>query len=214
MAIFRQIAMEDEFRDWPWCGIVVQCYLRESHRDLAALGDWARQRGTPVWVRLVNGAYWDQETIQARAAGWPVPVWERKWQTDACFEAATAWLLEQARWLRPAIASHNIRSLAHAMAVAGHLGLPRHDVEMQMLYGMGDPEKHAVTAAGWRLRVYMPYGQLVPGMAYLVRRLLENSSNDSFLRAGFVKHVPPATLLAGRPGTWERVRAPCAARAA
>ena len=195
LAIFRQIAMEDEFRDWPWCGIVVQCYLRESHRDLAALGDWARQRGTPVWVRLVKGAYWDQETIQARAAGWPVPVWERKWQTDACFEAATAWLLEQARWLRPAIASHNLRSLAHAMAVAGHLGLPRHDVEMQMLYGMGDPEKHAVTAAGWRLRVYMPYGQLVPGMAYLVRRLLENSSNDSFLRAGFVKHVPPATLL-------------------
>jgi RHH-type proline utilization regulon transcriptional repressor/proline dehydrogenase/delta 1-pyrroline-5-carboxylate dehydrogenase len=67
---------------------------------------------------------------------------------------------------------------------------------MQMLYGMADPEKAAVTAAGWRMRVYMPYGQLVPGMAYLVRRLLENSSNDSFLRAGFVKHVPPATLLA------------------
>ncbi|MFM8702861.1 MAG: proline dehydrogenase family protein, partial [Planctomycetia bacterium] len=66
----------------------------------------------------------------------------------------------------------------------------------QMLHGMGDPEKEAVTAAGWRLRIYMPYGELVPGMAYLVRRLLENSSNDSFLRAGFVKHVPPATLLA------------------
>ena len=204
LAIFQQIAMEDEFRDWPWCGIVVQCYLRESNRDLAALGEWARRRGTPVWVRLVKGAYWDQETIQARAAGWPVPVWERKWQTDACFEAATAWLLEQSPWLRPAIASHNIRSLAHAMAVAGHLGLPARSVEMQMLYGMGDPEKHAVTAAGWRLRVYMPYGQLVPGMAYLVRRLLENSSNDSFLRAGFVKHVPPATLLLPpRPGPGE-----------
>ena len=204
LAIFQQIAMEDEFRDWPWCGIVVQCYLRESNRDLAALGEWARRRGTPVWVRLVKGAYWDQETIQARAAGWPVPVWERKWQTDACFEAATAWLLEQSPWLRPAIASHNIRSLAHAMAVAGHLGLPARSVEMQMLYGMGDPEKHAVTVAGWRLRVYMPYGQLVPGMAYLVRRLLENSSNDSFLRAGFVKHVPPATLLLPpRPGPGE-----------
>ncbi len=205
LEIFRRIAIEEEFRDWPWCGIVVQCYLRESNRDLAALGEWARRRGTPVWVRLVKGAYWDQETIQARSAGWPVPVWERKWQTDACFEAATAWLLEQSPWLRPAIASHNIRSLAHAMAVAGHLGLPRSAVEMQMLYGMGDPEKHAVTAAGWRLRVYMPYGELVPGMAYLVRRLLENSSNDSFLRAGFVRHVPPATLLLPpRPGPGER----------
>jgi RHH-type proline utilization regulon transcriptional repressor/proline dehydrogenase/delta 1-pyrroline-5-carboxylate dehydrogenase len=61
---------------------------------------------------------------------------------------------------------------------------------------MGDPEKRAVTDAGWRLRVYMPYGQLVPGMAYLVRRLLENSSNESFLRAGFVQHVPPEVLLA------------------
>jgi RHH-type proline utilization regulon transcriptional repressor/proline dehydrogenase/delta 1-pyrroline-5-carboxylate dehydrogenase len=201
LAIFRQIAGEEEFRDWPWCGIVIQCYLREAHRDLVALGDWVRRRGTPVWVRLVKGAYWDQETIQARAAGWPVPVWERKWQTDACFEAATTWLLEQSPWLRPAIASHNIRSLAHAMAVAGHLGLPARALELQMLYGMGDPEKHAVSAEGQRLRIYMPYGELVPGMAYLVRRLLENSSNDSFLRAGFVKQVPPATLLLPtRPG--------------
>ena len=196
LAIFRQSAMEDEFRDWPHCGIVVQAYLRESLRDLGALADWGRNRGTPVWIRLVKGAYWDYETVHADAAGWPVPVWRRKWQTDACFEAATTYLMEQAAVLRPALGSHNLRSLAHGMAVAEHLGVDRRGVEMQMLHGMGDPEKHAVTAAGWRLRIYMPYGQLVPGMAYLVRRLLENSSNDSFLRAGFVKHVPAATLLA------------------
>jgi RHH-type proline utilization regulon transcriptional repressor/proline dehydrogenase/delta 1-pyrroline-5-carboxylate dehydrogenase len=82
------------------------------------------------------------------------------------------------------------------MAVAEELGLDRRCVEIQMLYGMGDAEKVAVTAAGWRMRVYMPYGELVPGMAYLVRRLLENSSNNSFLRAGFVKHVAPEKLLA------------------
>ena len=199
LAIFKQLAAEEEFRDWPDCGIVVQAYLREAGRDLEELAAWARQRGTPVWIRLVKGAYWDAETIHARAAGWPVPVWQEKWRTDACFEAATRYLLEHSDVLRPALGSHNLRSLAHGMAVAEHLGLDRRTVEMQMLHGMGDPEKVAVVGAGWRLRVYMPYGQLVPGMAYLVRRLLENSSNDSFLRAGFVKHVPPATLLAA-PG--------------
>ena len=196
LAIFQRIADEPEFRDWPHCGIVVQAYLRDAPRDLERLAAWAAARGTPVWVRLVKGAYWDYETVHARSSGWPVPVWQKKWQTDACYEAATTFLIEHADVLRPALGSHNLRSLAHAMAVAEHLGLDRHTPEMQMLYGMGDPEKEAVTAAGWRMRVYMPYGQLVPGMAYLVRRLLENSSNDSFLRAGFVKHVPAATLLA------------------
>ena len=210
LAIFRRIAMEDEFRDWPHCGIVIQCYLRDAVQDLAALAAWAERRGTPVWVRLVKGAYWDHETIHARAAGWPVPVWERKWETDRCYETATTFVMEHAHWLRPALGSHNLRSLAHGMAVAERLGLDRRDVEMQMLYGMADPEKEAVTAEGWRLRVYMPYGQLVPGMAYLVRRLLENSSNDSFLRAGFVKHVPPATLLAppGPPAAAPAVEEP------
>jgi RHH-type transcriptional regulator, proline utilization regulon repressor / proline dehydrogenase / delta 1-pyrroline-5-carboxylate dehydrogenase len=196
VAIFKQIAMEKEFRDWPHCGIVVQCYLRSAPGDLDDLATWARTRGVPIWIRLVKGAYWDYETIHARAAGWPVPVWQEKWQTDACFEQCTTFVIEQAAWLRPAIGSHNLRSLAHAMAVAEQVGLDRRAVEMQMLYGMGDAEKAAVTKAGWRMRVYMPYGQLVPGMAYLVRRLLENSSNDSFLRAGFVNHVPADRLLA------------------
>ena len=200
LAIFRAVAMEEEFRDWRDFGIVIQAYLRDSVRDLPDLATWARSRGTPVWVRLVKGAYWDYESIHAEASGWPVPVWEQKWETDACYEAATDFLFEQADVLRPALGSHNLRSLAHGMAVARHLGLAPRMVEMQMLYGMGDPEKRAVTDAGWRLRVYMPYGQLVPGMAYLVRRLLENSSNDSFLRAGFVQHVAPEVLLgAPRP---------------
>ncbi len=196
LAIFKAIAMEEEFRDWPHCGVVVQCYLQEAPHDLVHLAEWANRRGTPVWVRLVKGAYWDYETIHARAAGWAVPVWQEKWQTDACYEAATTFVMEHAHCLRPALGSHNLRSLAHGMAVAEELGLARRAVEMQMLYGMGDAEKEAVVAAGWRMRVYMPYGELVPGMAYLVRRLLENSSNDSFLRAGFVKHMPAERLLA------------------
>ena len=196
LSIFERIALEPEFRDWPHCGIVVQCYLRDARADLMRLAAWARTRGTPVWIRLVKGAYWDYETIHARAAGWPVPVWERKAQTDACYEEATTFVLQHADLLRPALGSHNLRSLAHGMASAEVLGLDRRLLEMQMLFGMGDAEKEAVTAAGWRLRVYMPYGKLVPGMAYLVRRLLENSSNESFLRAGFMQQMPPEVLLA------------------
>jgi RHH-type proline utilization regulon transcriptional repressor/proline dehydrogenase/delta 1-pyrroline-5-carboxylate dehydrogenase len=212
LAIFRTIATEPEFRDWPDCGVVVQCYLRDAPRDLADLAAWAARRGTPVWVRLVKGAYWDYETIHARVAGWPVPVWEEKWLTDACYEAATTFVMEHAAWLRPALGSHNLRSIAHGLAVAEHLGLSRRDLEVQMLYGMGDPEKEAVTAAGWRLRVYMPYGELVPGMAYLVRRLLENSSNESFLRAGFVTGAPADTLLAApAPSSARTAQAPASA---
>src|SRR5262249_42684484 len=74
-------------------------------------------------------------------------------------------------------------------------GLPREALELQMLYGMADAEKQALVEAGYRLRIYMPYGELIPGMAYLVRRLLENTSNDSFLRASFTEHVSPEVLL-------------------
>src|SRR4029078_8887246 len=97
--------------------------------------------------------------------------------------------------LRTALASHNVRSLAHGLAVARHLGIPQHELEIQMLYGMGDFEKEAFTRMGYRLRVYMPFGQLIPGMAYLVRRLLENTSNDSFLKSAFTDEVAPEVLL-------------------
>ena len=71
-------------------------------------------------------------------------------------------------------------SLAHGIATAQFLGLPAGAYEIQMLYGMADPEKQAIVDLGQRMRIYMPYGELIPGMAYLVRRLLENTSNESF----------------------------------
>lgn len=193
--VFKSVLMEDEFRDVADVGIVIQCYLRDADADLVALRDWARLRGTPVWVRLVKGAYWDYETVHAQANGWPVPVYQQKWQSDAAFERAVRFVMLNEQYLRPALGSHNIRSLAHGIAVAQHLGLPREAFELQMLYGMADAEKQALVDAGYRLRIYMPYGELIPGMAYLVRRLLENTSNDSFLRAGFTEQVAPEILL-------------------
>jgi RHH-type proline utilization regulon transcriptional repressor/proline dehydrogenase/delta 1-pyrroline-5-carboxylate dehydrogenase len=195
LEIFKAVLSEPEFRDWPDVGIVLQCYLRDTERDLVALRAWGCQRGTPVWVRLVKGAYWDYETIKARANGWPVPVFQKKWQSDANFERCTRFVLRNTAHLRPALGSHNIRSLAHGIAAAKFLELPPGALELQMLYGMADAEKQSLVERGQRLRIYMPYGELIPGMAYLVRRLLENTSNDSFLRAGFIENVSPAALL-------------------
>lgn len=195
LCVFQRVLMEDEFRDWTDVGIVIQCYLHDAEVDVLALRDWAERRGTPVWVRLVKGAYWDYETVHAQAEGWPIPVFQEKWQSDANFERLTRFLMLNHDLLRPALGSHNIRSLAHGIATARHLGLSRDAFELQMLYGMADAEKHALVEAGHRLRIYMPYGQLIPGMAYLVRRLLENTSNDSFLRASFTENVSSEVLL-------------------
>ncbi|MCO6455691.1 MAG: proline dehydrogenase family protein [Pirellulaceae bacterium] len=195
LEVFRSVLLEPEFRDFRDVGIVIQCYLRDAAQDLVELRDWAAARGCPVWVRLVKGAYWDYETIHARANGWPVPVFQRKWQSDACFEWATRFVLRNRAHLRPALGSHNLRSIAQGLAAAELLEVPPHGLELQMLYGMADQEKRALVERGHRLRIYMPYGELIPGMAYLVRRLLENTSNDSFLRAGFIEHISIDQLL-------------------
>jgi RHH-type proline utilization regulon transcriptional repressor/proline dehydrogenase/delta 1-pyrroline-5-carboxylate dehydrogenase len=195
LRIFREVFEEQAFRDWPDVGIAIQAYLHDTGADLGQLAQWAQQRGTPVWVRLVKGAYWDYETVNAAQQGWPVPVFTDKWQTDASYERAAGFLLEQQAWLHPAFGSHNIRSLAFALARAQTLGLPRSSYEIQMLYGMAEPLQQALVDLGCRVRVYAPVGQLLPGMAYLVRRLLENTANESFLRASFTEHVPEEELL-------------------
>ena len=103
--------------------------------------------------------------------------------------------MERFARLRPALGSHNVRSLAYAMAVAEALDVPRDGYEIQMLHGMGGPIQRAIVDRGHRLRVYTPYGAMLPGMAYLVRRLLENTSNESFLRASFTEHARVDDLL-------------------
>ncbi len=193
--IVRSILSEAEFRARDDVGIVIQCYLCDSAADLLALRDWAEKRGTPLWVRLVKGAYWDYETVHALANGWPIPVYQQKAQSDANFERLTRFTLQYPDQLRTAIGSHNIRSIAHAIATNRLLERDPRSFEVQMLYGMADAEKQAIVEMGQRLRIYMPFGELIPGMAYLVRRLLENTSNDSFLRAGFLEKRSPRELL-------------------
>lgn len=183
--VFRRVLMEDEFRDFADAGIVVQAYLHDSSDDLSSLLEWVKERGTPIGVRLVKGAYWDYETIVAGSHGWPVPVYRQKWQSDENFERLTQVLMENHARLRPAIASHNLRSLSHALACAKSLNVPQDAFELQVLYGMAGDQAELFSELGYRVRVYLPFGELIPGMAYLVRRLLENTSNDSFLRHSY-----------------------------
>ncbi|CAN5638651.1 L-glutamate gamma-semialdehyde dehydrogenase [soil metagenome] len=191
----KQLLMEDEFQDRTDIGVTLQAYLRDSYQDLKDLIDWAKKRGNPVTVRLVKGAYWDQETITVRQNYWPTPVYNHKSSTDVNFGRMTQLLLENHEHLYAAIGSHNVRSQAHALAIVKALQIPPRHVEFQVLYGMADTLATALVKQGHRVRVYCPYGELIPGMSYLIRRLLENTANSSFLRQS-LEDRPAEELLA------------------
>jgi RHH-type proline utilization regulon transcriptional repressor/proline dehydrogenase/delta 1-pyrroline-5-carboxylate dehydrogenase len=180
-----ELLAEPEFADGPSAGIVLQAYLRDAPDTLDTVEAWARRtrRTTPLVVRLVKGAYWDHEIVEARQHGWAAPVFEEKAESDRAFERLTLRLLELRPLVRVAIASHNLRSVAHAIAANRATGAPDDDLELQILRGLGDDLGHALARQGFRVRAYCPVGDLVSGMAYLVRRLLENTANDSFLAA-------------------------------
>jgi RHH-type proline utilization regulon transcriptional repressor/proline dehydrogenase/delta 1-pyrroline-5-carboxylate dehydrogenase len=193
--LFKALFTESEFADWPHVGIVVQAYLRDAERDLKDLIAGGRKRGTRFAVRLVKGAYWDYEKIISSQNGWVCPVFLQKPESDACFEACARILLENESIVTAAFGSHNVRSIAHAMAYAEELGIDKSRFEFQLLYGMAGPIKRALVEMGYRVREYSPVGELLPGMSYLVRRLLENTSNEGFLRAKFSDHQSAAQLL-------------------
>ncbi|NET35140.1 MAG: L-glutamate gamma-semialdehyde dehydrogenase [Cyanothece sp. SIO1E1] len=195
LSILKQLLMEDEFRARTDIGMTLQAYLRDSEQDLRDLIDWAKRRGYPITIRLVKGAYWDQETIKSAQQDWPNPVYRQKSSTDANFERMTQILLEHHDSVYAAIGSHNVRSQAHAIAIAESLNIPPRQIELQVLYGMADKLAQALVDRGYRVRVYAPYGELIPGMAYLIRRLLENTANSSFLRQN-LEELPVETLLA------------------
>ena len=199
--LFEELLSHPRLRGWPHAGIVVQAYLKSAQRDIERLQSLARTRGAPITVRLVKGAYWDQEVVRSRRHGFQSPVFLNKDETDAHYELLAGMVLERIDDLSPAFGSHNLRSLTHALVLAQHRGVPKNALEVQMLYGMAEPERQVLRDEGYRVRVYAPVGELLPGIAYLLRRLLENTSNQSFLRLGFHEHVEFTHLLAPpRPG--------------
>ena len=206
-------------------GLAMQAYLKSGEEDARRICAWSKRTGRIVTVRLVKGAYWDYQVINAEQMGWPCPVWPTKRQTDACFERMTEIFLDScptatgtganagvvtglgptrrsagAGGVKLALGSHNARSIAAALAGVEKRGLPNSALELQMLHGMADQLKYAAAEMGLRIREYVPVGQMIPGMAYLVRRLLENTSNESWLKAGFLDNADPAALLASPHG--------------
>ncbi len=186
-------------------GLALQAYLTSADADARDLVEWSRERRRVITIRLIKGAYWDYETLHAQLQNWPSPVWRHKSETDACFERITDYLLEnmprdaelaKRGGVKLAVGTHNVRSVAHALARVEQLGLPPDALEFQALRGMADDLKHTLADRHLRVREYQPVGDMIPGMAYLVRRLLENTSNESWLRAGQASGVSDEELLA------------------
>ena len=182
-------------------GLAMQAYLKSGEDDARRICAWAKAKNKQVTVRLVKGAYWDYQVIHAEQMGWPCPVWSIKRETDACFERMTDIFLDSTPrstgegGVKLALGSHNVRSIAYALSACEKRGLPHAALELQMLHGMADQLKYAAADMGLRIREYVPVGEMIPGMAYLVRRLLENTSNESWLKAGFLDNADPAKLL-------------------
>ncbi len=193
--LFEEIVTHPELRAWPHLGIVIQAYLRSARYDLDRLLSIAKTRGMPLTIRLVKGAYWDYEVVHAKQYGYPCPVFLNKGETDANYEALSTLLLENYRYLQPAFGSHNLRSLVHALVQARRLQVPEKSYEIQMLYGMAEPMRKVLCDLGHRIRVYAPIGEMLPGISYLVRRLLENTSNSGFLRLSYHEKTDVRELL-------------------
>ncbi len=186
----------ESLSNYPNIGIVVQAYLKNAMQDLERLRELARARKMPVGVRLVKGAYWDYEVVNAQQKGFECPVFTDKAETDLNYERLSRFLLDHLDCFQPAFGSHNLRSISQAIVYAESKNIRKSAYEIQMLYGMAEPERKVLRARGHRVRVYAPIGELLPGMAYLVRRLLENTSNSGFLRMSHQDNVDAKSLLA------------------
>jgi RHH-type proline utilization regulon transcriptional repressor/proline dehydrogenase/delta 1-pyrroline-5-carboxylate dehydrogenase len=186
---------EVEFQGWNHAGVTLQAYLKCAQRDVERVIQWANRHDRRITLRLVKGAYWEYEKTVAGQRGWPLPVFTRKSHTDWNYERCVELALANHDCVSLAVASHNVRSLAKALVVADLLNVPRDRYEFQALYGMAEPIRHALQELGHAVREYVPVGELIPGMAYLVRRLLENTSNEGFLRKRYAGGAVPEELL-------------------
>jgi len=193
--LFEQALQTNTLRDWPHLGIVVQAYCVYAENYLERMHALAARRHAPITIRLVKGAYWDYEIANAAQHGHRTPVYTQKSETDANFERLNTWLLDRRDNLFPAFGSHNLRSVVHAIVEAQKRGAGTNAFEIQTLYGMAEPLRNALLRRGHRVRVYCPIGELLPGMAYLVRRLLENTSNEGFLRQSYHEDADLDSLL-------------------
>jgi RHH-type transcriptional regulator, proline utilization regulon repressor / proline dehydrogenase / delta 1-pyrroline-5-carboxylate dehydrogenase len=215
LKLVDRLAREPELGAWRGLGVVVQAYQKRSLRVIEALAALSRDTGRRLMVRLVKGAYWDSEIKRAQVLGRPdYPVWTTKPATDLCYLVCAKALIDAAPHLYPQFATHNAHTLAAVRRLADHAGVR---IEHQRLHGMGEALYAAAAQRqpGLTVRAYAPVGGHEELLPYLVRRLLENGANTSFVHALLDERIPadqvvkdPVALVEAHPGPHARIPAP------
>ncbi len=197
--LLESLATDPELAGWQGLGFVIQAYGKRCPKVIDWIVDLARRSARRMMVRLVKGAYWDAEIKRAQVDGLEdFPVYTRKVHTDVAYIACARKLLAAPDAVFPQFATHNAQTLATIYHLAGPDYRPE-DYEFQCLHGMGEPLYRQVVGAD-RLdrpcRIYAPVGTHETLLAYLVRRLLENGANSSFVNRIGDPAVPVADLVA------------------
>ena len=208
--VFERVCRDPSIAGWHGLGLAVQAVQKRALPLIDWLAALAADTGRHLPVRLVKGAYWDTEVKRAQEQGLAgYPVFTRKCNTDVSYLACARRLLDGRRWFFPQIATHNAHTLAAVLAYA-HEGAGCTGFEFQRLHGMGE-SLHAVVHAdtGVPCRVYAPVGSHEDLLPYLVRRLLENGANTSFVHRIFDEAMPAEELVAD-PAQKARVMADAA----
>ncbi|MGL4479415.1 MAG: proline dehydrogenase family protein, partial [Aeromonas veronii] len=196
--LFEQLYRSDANRGWGKLGMVVQAYSKRALPVLCWLTALAREQGDLIPVRLVKGAYWDSELKYAQQAGLPgYPLFTRKAGTDISYLACARYLLSEPTrgFIAPQFATHNANTVVSILEMAGD-----RQFEFQRLHGMGEELHNAVLNdnPGLHCRIYAPVGAHKDLLPYLVRRLLENGANTSFVHK-LVDPNTPVDSLAEHP---------------
>ena len=215
LKLLERLAREAELGDWTGLGLAVQAYQKRAPEVIAAVADLARGFGRRLMVRLVKGAYWDMEIKRAQIAGRPdYPVFTRKASTDLSYLVAARALIDAAPHLYAQFATHNAHTLAAVRRMAETSGVA---IEHQRLHGMGEALYRAAASryGGITLRAYAPVGGHEELLPYLVRRLLENGANTSFVHALLDERIPvervvvdPIGAVEAEPGPHNRIPTP------
>ena len=193
LSLLAALAPCAELRDWNGLGFAVQAYQKRAPALLECLRELAEKSRRKLMIRLVKGAYWDREIKHAQVHGFAdYPVFTRKAASDVSYLVCARKLLAHPAQFFPLFATHNAHSVASVLEFAG----ARRDFEFQCLHGMGEALYAQVMARhGAACRIYAPVGPHRELLAYLVRRLLENGANTSFVNRLVDKELPPARIL-------------------
>ncbi|MGJ8564223.1 MAG: bifunctional proline dehydrogenase/L-glutamate gamma-semialdehyde dehydrogenase PutA [Alphaproteobacteria bacterium] len=187
LKLLERLTKEPSLGKWSGLGLAVQAYQKRSLAQIDMLTELAKSSKRRLMVRLVKGAYWDTEIKHSQVEGHAdFPVWTRKSTTDICYLACARKLLDAGRHIYPQFATHN----AHSVAAIQHMATDTAEFEFQRLHGMGEALYRAAKPDR-RVRIYAPVGAHEDLLPYLVRRLLENGANTSFVHRFLDEDVPP-----------------------